>query len=113
MGHGDGAEEEGLHEGPGQPGRRGHEAGEERGEGDHPWAVHGEDARQAREDHREGLLRGRPEEERLSLSLPLDALSLSWLAVPSGSPAGAAPVVGEAMCKSCWEWVYMVAVEMS
>merc|ERR1711933_341667 len=57
--HGDRVEEEGLHEGHGQLGCRGHEA---------------------REDRCEGPLRCRPEEEHLSLSSSLGALSLCWLA---------------------------------
>merc|ERR1712061_787567 len=77
--HGDRVEEEGLHEGHGQLGCCGHEAGEERGKGDHPWAVHDQDAREARDDRCEGLLRCRPEEEHLSLSSSLGALSLCWL----------------------------------
>merc|ERR1711933_409162 len=129
--HRDGAEEEGLREGHGQLGCRGHEAGEERGEGDHPWALHDQDAReardeggeagdlrqdgggqgQAREDRCEGLLRGRPEEEHLSLSLLLGALSCCWLAVPSGSLTGVAPLLVEAMLRSRRGRVYVVVVE--
>merc|ERR1712146_537324 len=103
-----------------------------RGEGDHPRALHDQDARearnegwqardlrqdgggqgQARKDRREGLLRGRAEEEHLSLGSSLGRLSLCWLAVPSGSPAGTAPLVGEAMCRSRRDRVYMVVAEI-
>merc|ERR1712187_55205 len=109
------------------------EAGEERGEGDHPWALHDQDAReacdeggeardlrqdgggqgQARKDHCEGLLRGCPEEERLNLSLLLGTLSPCWLAVPSGRPAGVAPLGGDIACRSRRNRVYMVVAEGS
>merc|ERR1712039_85545 len=92
--------------------------------GDHPWSMHDQDALEAcnegretrgfwqddygqgeaREDHCEGLLRGCPEEERLSLSLFLGTLSLCWLAVPSGRPTGAAPLVGEASAQESSGW---------
>merc|ERR1712187_769501 len=101
--------------------------------GDHSWALHGQDAPeardeggeardlrqdgggqgQAREDHCEGLLRGRPEEERLNLSLLLGALSVCWHAVLSGRPAGAAALEGEAMRRSRRERVYMAVAEVS
>merc|ERR1712060_146659 len=105
---GDGAEEEGLHEGLGQLGGSRHRAGEERREGDDSWTLHGEDAPEARDqggearglrqaglrqgqagqDGGEGLLRGSPQEEHLSLS----PASVAWAdgAALSGRPADAA-----------------------
>merc|ERR1711948_85669 len=97
------------------------------GEGDHPGPLHGEDAPQARDeggqawdlrengggqgqacqDHCEGLLRGRPEEERLNLSCMLGVPSLCRLAVPSGRPAGTAPAEGLAMCRNQGDWMYV------
>merc|ERR1711933_457817 len=62
----------------------------------------------AREDRCEGLLRCRPEEEHLSLSSSLGALSLCWLAVPSGSPAGAAPLEGDAVHRTRRDRMYRV-----
>merc|ERR1711972_971780 len=103
----------------------------ERGEGDHPWALHDQDAREARDkggeagdlrqdgggqgearkDHCEGLLRGRPEEERLSLSLFLGMLSLCRLAAPSGDPLARRLLRERPVCRSRRDRVYTVVVE--
>merc|ERR1711972_1273900 len=126
----DRAEEEKCRERPRQLGFCCHHAGQESGQGYHPGALHDQDAReagdeggqarglrqggvrggQARQDSRQGLLRGGLEEERLSPASSVTPQGLVWAQVRESFFSGALlPAVARAALfvrrGSCTEWV--------